>query len=414
MSEVGSRLTGWSSRRSCGCGRARRAGDAWIFVTRARGRQRRDPRSGGPPRGFGSVRVEATIGATTWRTSVFPNSDEAGTFALPLKKAVRTSEDLEIGDTTAVAAARGRRVNVRGEDWYAEELGAVRHVGVTFDDVDLTEATSSGAHFEDCVFRGCRFNSSTHTSTAFVGSHLPGLQLLRRHPRRLQAHRLGLRGLHAATAEGGRWRVAWRDDPGATLAKLDLTGLDLREADLSLSNLSEAVLRDARLDGAMLRESDLTGTDLRGAGLSGVDLTAAKLQGDPARPRGRRTAGRAVRRRRGHLRLRELPCPLGSARAVGGRSVASPHHLPGGFPMHRPTAACGRVARLGPDRRGGRSSCTRGRLRCATAAIGTGSPVRTHCGRGRQHHGRPRRHPRSLKGTARAHPLAHRHRGDRS
>jgi uncharacterized protein YjbI with pentapeptide repeats len=65
-------------------------------------------------------------------------------------------------------------VNIRGEDWYADELGAVRHEGVTFDDVDLIEATSSGAHFEGCVFRNCRFNASTHTSTAFVGSTFQG------------------------------------------------------------------------------------------------------------------------------------------------------------------------------------------------------------------------------------------------
>jgi uncharacterized protein YjbI with pentapeptide repeats len=56
----------------------------------------------------------------------------------------------------------------RDEDWYGDALGAVRHVGATFLDVDLTEATTSGAHFEECVFRSCRFNASTHTSSAFV------------------------------------------------------------------------------------------------------------------------------------------------------------------------------------------------------------------------------------------------------
>lgn len=56
----------------------------------------------GPPTGFGSVRVEVTIGSTTWRTSVFPES-ATGTFVLPVKKAVRTAEDLEDGDTVEVA-----------------------------------------------------------------------------------------------------------------------------------------------------------------------------------------------------------------------------------------------------------------------------------------------------------------------
>ena len=55
----------------------------------------------GPPRGFGSVRVEVTVGSTTWRTSVFPDSS-AGTYLLPMKKAVRVAEDLEDGDEVPV------------------------------------------------------------------------------------------------------------------------------------------------------------------------------------------------------------------------------------------------------------------------------------------------------------------------
>jgi hypothetical protein len=50
----------------------------------------------GPPRGFGSVRVEVTLGGSTWRTSVFP--DKARGYVLPLKKAVRRAESLDIGD----------------------------------------------------------------------------------------------------------------------------------------------------------------------------------------------------------------------------------------------------------------------------------------------------------------------------
>jgi hypothetical protein len=54
----------------------------------------------GIPRGFGSVRVEATIGRTTWRTSVFPGGD--GRYALPVKKAVRKAEQLDIGGPVTV------------------------------------------------------------------------------------------------------------------------------------------------------------------------------------------------------------------------------------------------------------------------------------------------------------------------
>jgi hypothetical protein len=48
-------------------------------------------------RGFGSVRVAVTVGATSWRTSVFPDA-KTGTYLLPVKKAVRAAEQIEDGD----------------------------------------------------------------------------------------------------------------------------------------------------------------------------------------------------------------------------------------------------------------------------------------------------------------------------
>ena len=47
------------------------------------------------------MRVEATVGATTWRTSVFPDSHR-GSYVLPIKKAVRHAEDLDDGDQVTV------------------------------------------------------------------------------------------------------------------------------------------------------------------------------------------------------------------------------------------------------------------------------------------------------------------------
>ncbi len=49
----------------------------------------------GRRRGFGSVRVTVTVGTTTWQTSVFPS--KTGTYMLPIKKLVRTAEDLAEG-----------------------------------------------------------------------------------------------------------------------------------------------------------------------------------------------------------------------------------------------------------------------------------------------------------------------------
>ena len=80
---------------------AAEAADAWVFAS-VPAELADDIRAvSGPPRGFGSVRVEVSIGATTWRTSVFPDAQSGG-FVLPVKKAVRQAEDLEVGDTASI------------------------------------------------------------------------------------------------------------------------------------------------------------------------------------------------------------------------------------------------------------------------------------------------------------------------
>jgi hypothetical protein len=53
--------------------------------------------STGIRRGFGSVRVAVMVGSTSWRTSIFPDS-KTGAYLLPVKKAVRVAERLEVGD----------------------------------------------------------------------------------------------------------------------------------------------------------------------------------------------------------------------------------------------------------------------------------------------------------------------------
>ena len=68
---------------------------SWVFITLP-------PEVGddlrllsGPPTGFGSVRVEVTLGTTTWRTSVFP--ERAGDYCCrsrPLYAAARLSRSV--------------------------------------------------------------------------------------------------------------------------------------------------------------------------------------------------------------------------------------------------------------------------------------------------------------------------------
>ena len=53
---------------------------------------------------WGSVYVEATIGGTTWRTSLFPSKQVSG-WLLPLKAAVRKAEKLAEGQVIEAVLA---------------------------------------------------------------------------------------------------------------------------------------------------------------------------------------------------------------------------------------------------------------------------------------------------------------------
>ena len=74
----------------------------WHFVTLPPGVADAIAEITGPNRrGFGSVRVEVTVGAATWRTSLFPDTN-AESYVLPMKKSVRTAEQLDAGDDVAL------------------------------------------------------------------------------------------------------------------------------------------------------------------------------------------------------------------------------------------------------------------------------------------------------------------------
>jgi hypothetical protein len=73
----------------------------WYFITVPE--EQCDPiraHAFGAPRGFGSVKVEATIDAVTWRTSVFPLN--SGGYLLPLKAEVRRKAGIGAGDEVTV------------------------------------------------------------------------------------------------------------------------------------------------------------------------------------------------------------------------------------------------------------------------------------------------------------------------
>lgn len=79
-----------------------RATDSWTFVSLPEEVADEVLELAGPvARGFGSTRVEATIGGTVWRTSLFPDNARR-TYVLPIKRAVRRAEGLEAGGPARV------------------------------------------------------------------------------------------------------------------------------------------------------------------------------------------------------------------------------------------------------------------------------------------------------------------------
>lgn len=56
-----------------------------------------EARYAGPKRGFGAVRVQATVGGSSWQTSIFPDH-RLKSYVLPFKRSVREVEDLAEGD----------------------------------------------------------------------------------------------------------------------------------------------------------------------------------------------------------------------------------------------------------------------------------------------------------------------------
>lgn len=139
---------------------------------------------------------------------------------------------------------------VRHEDWGGLSLAARTLTRVAFVEVDLTEVVTEGTVFEECTFRGVRFNVSEHRGSAFLNcvftrcsffdSTFTGCKLV--------GSRFADCSLDLLTVDGGDWSFVTLRDldlSGADLSRADLTGCDLRGSDLSSVDPREVVLRDA-------------------------------------------------------------------------------------------------------------------------------------------------------------------------
>ncbi|SDS21788.1 protein of unknown function [Actinoplanes derwentensis] len=90
--EFESELWIWEARRD----------ESWTFVSlpEEASEEIRD-RAAGLTRGFGSLRVRAAVGGSSWTTSVFPDRGR-NTYVLPVKRSIRKAESLTPGSVTAV------------------------------------------------------------------------------------------------------------------------------------------------------------------------------------------------------------------------------------------------------------------------------------------------------------------------
>jgi hypothetical protein len=75
---------------------------SWFFVTLPQ--QQSDEIADLAPNrpGFGSVKVDVALGSCEWSTSLFP-SKELAAYVLPVKRAVRDQEEIDVGDEVVVA-----------------------------------------------------------------------------------------------------------------------------------------------------------------------------------------------------------------------------------------------------------------------------------------------------------------------
>lgn len=81
---------------------------AWYFITLPREPSRDIKFAQGPRRGFGAVRVDVSIGTSTWQTSIFPES-KSGCYILPVKAQVRKKEKLATGKPVKVRLRTGSK-----------------------------------------------------------------------------------------------------------------------------------------------------------------------------------------------------------------------------------------------------------------------------------------------------------------
>ena len=165
-----------------------------------------------------------------------------------------------------VRTASSTQSEVRDEDWYARRVTGETHRQVAFVDIDMTEVVTESTVFDDCTFRGVRFNASRHSESAFLNCTFRSCTFFDTSFVRCKMVGSTFDRCTFSSLEvvGGDWSF------------VGLAGADLRKVRFDGSRLREADLTDARGDGMTLRDVDLTNAWLHGANLSRADLRGAQ------------------------------------------------------------------------------------------------------------------------------------------
>jgi len=165
------------------------------------------------------------------------------------------------------------------ENWYGEELTDRSYARCKFSHVDLTEASSRGAVFEECNFGNVLFNASRHTDSAFLRCTFKRCNLFEAEFTgcKMTGSTFNQSELRPLRVLGGDWSFVGL--PGADLRGVIIQGVRMREADLTRANCQDAVIADVDLSGAQLVGVKFSRCDLRGSDLSSLDPLEAELTG---------------------------------------------------------------------------------------------------------------------------------------
>ncbi|NNP75994.1 hypothetical protein A7P54_06090 [Acinetobacter sp. Ac_3412] len=163
-------------------------------------------------------------------------------------------------------------------DWYGQVLNNQKYERTLFVDLDLSEAQSTGAIFNECTFRRARFNASVHQHSAFLNCTFYFCNFFdsKFTDCKLVGSMFSDCQFHHMRVEDSDW--AFVGLPGADLEKASFLRTCLREADLTGARCHGSSIRESDLSGAWLHRADFTECDLRGSDLSALDPKETQIK----------------------------------------------------------------------------------------------------------------------------------------